>query len=105
MNPDKPTKRDENQGEGDRVASRHYNQHVREFVGSGQVDPAARSAEAYVEQKPDDAARAERHAKRGPKSERVSVDELIAKGRTVVERLRPIVHRAVGKLRARLAKR
>jgi len=105
MNPDKPVTRDPNQGEGDRVASRHYNQQLREFVDAGNVDPAARSAELYVELKPEEAARAERKAKRGPKSARVSIDELMAKGRTVVDRVRPIVERAVGKLRARLAKK
>jgi len=105
MNPDKPTTRDANQGEGDRVASRQYNQQLREFVDAGKVDPAARSAELYVEQKPDEAARAERKAKRGPTSARVSVDELMAKGRTVIDRVRPIIERAVGKLRARLARK
>jgi len=105
MNPDKPTQPDANQGEGDRVSSRHYNEQAREFVERGKVEPAARSAEAYVEQEPGDAARAERAAKRGPHTSRVSIDELVAKGRTVVDRVRPIVDRAVGKLRARLARK
>jgi hypothetical protein len=99
MNPDKPISRDANQGEGDRVSARKYNQQVREFAESGNVEPAARSAEAYVESNPREAARAERDAKRGPGSAR---SELSAIGRGVVDRLRPIVDRAVGKLRARL---
>lgn len=105
MNPEKPTPPDANQGEGDRVSSRHYNQQVREFVKGGKVEPAARRAEAYVEHEPGDAARAERAAKRGPHTSRVSIDELVAKGRTIVDRVRPIVDRAVGKLRARLARK
>jgi len=98
MKPENP--RDPNQGEGDRASARLYDRHVREFVAGGNVDPTARAAEQYVERSPDDAARAERKARRGP-STRVSIDELIAKGRTVVERIRPVVDRAVGKLRAR----
>lgn len=100
MNPDKPTQRDANQGEGDRVSARHYNEKLREFVAGGKVEPAAREAGAYVEQKPEDAARAERKAKRGPKTH-VSIDEMFAKSRGVVERVRPIVSRAIGRLRAR----
>jgi hypothetical protein len=99
MKPENPT----NQGEGDRVSARRYDEHVREFVAGGQVEPTARAAEQYVERTPDDAARAERKARRGP-STRVSLDELVAMGRTVVERIRPIVDRTVGKLRARFGK-
>jgi len=100
-----PTQPDANQGEGDRVSSRHYNEQAREFVARGEVEPAARRAEAYVEQEPSDAARAERAAKRGPHTGRVSVDELVAKGRSVADHGRQIVARAVGKLRARLARK
>jgi hypothetical protein len=102
MKPENPT--DPNQGEGDRVSARRYDRHVQDFVAGGNVEPTARAAERYVELAPDDAARAESKARRGPPSTRVSLDELVAKGRTVIERLRPIVDRAVGKLRARFGK-
>jgi hypothetical protein len=105
MKPENPTDRDPNQGEGDRVSARHYNQQVHEFVTGGKVEPAARAAEQYVEQAPYDAAHAERNARRGPPSTRVSLDELMAKGRTVVERIRPIVDRIAGKLRARFGRK
>lgn len=101
MKPENPTHRDANQGEGDKVAARHYNQQLRDFVAGGNVEPAAQDAKTYVDSQPIEAARAERKAKRGP-STRVSLDELIARGRTVVERVRPVVTRAVDKLRARI---
>jgi hypothetical protein len=100
MKPDNTPHTDANQGEGDKVAARHYNQQLRDFVAGGKVEPAARAAESYVESQPADAARAERKAKAGPSS-KVSLDELMAKGRSVVERVRPVVERAIGKLRAR----
>jgi hypothetical protein len=96
----------ENQGEGDRVSARHYNRDVREFVAEGKVDEAAREARDYVERAPDEAERAERQAKRGPRGgTRVSVDELVAKGRTVIDRVRPIVQRATSKIRARIGRK
>jgi len=104
MKPEKPTERDANHGEGNPIAARHYNDHLREFVAGGKVEPAARAAESYVERKPEEAARAERKAKRGPHTH-VTLDEMVAKGRTVVERVRPIVDRAVGKLRARFGRK
>jgi hypothetical protein len=66
-------------------------------------NPSVRAAKPHVEWRPDEAARAERKARRG-RSTWVSLDELVAKGRTVAERIRPIVDRAVGKLRARFRK-
>jgi hypothetical protein len=104
MNPEKPTERDANQGEGNRVAARRYNDQLHEFVAGGKVEPAARAAESYVEQRPEEAARAERKAKRGPHTH-VTLDEMVAKSRTVVERVRPLVDRAVGKLRARFGRK
>jgi hypothetical protein len=104
MKPEKPTQRDANQGEGDRISARHYNKGVHEFVSGGKVEPAARDAEAYVTRDPEDAERAERRAKRGPRGTRVSLDELMAMGRTVVDRVRPIVDRAVGRLRTRFGR-
>lgn len=105
MNRDKTTDRDANQGEGDRVSARHYNEQARRFVDEGKVGPAAREAETYVEQAPGDAASAERKAKRGPRSTRVALDDLLAMTETAIERLRPIALRAVGKLRARLGRK
>ncbi len=95
---------DPNQGEGDKASARHYNRDAREFVAEGRVEEAAREAKQYVERDPADAARAERKAQRGPNSPRVSVDELIAKGKTVVDRVRPMLERAADKLRARFRK-
>jgi hypothetical protein len=39
----------ENQGEGNRIAARHYNDDVREFIDEGRVTPAARSAARAVD--------------------------------------------------------
>jgi len=95
------TDKDPNQGEGDKVSARHYNREVREFIAEGKVDEAAREAAHYVEAEPRDAERAEKKARKGPSSAKVSVDELVAKGRTVIDRVRPIVNRFVGRVRAR----
>jgi hypothetical protein len=105
MKPENPTQRDPNQGEGDRVSARRYNEQVHDFVEQGRVEPQARDAETYVTRDPDDAARAERKAKRGPRSTRVSLDELIEMGRTMVDRARPYVDRAVARLRSRFARK
>jgi hypothetical protein len=56
----------QNQGEGDRASARKYEKDLRSFVQTGKVDDAARRAEDYVNAHPDEAARAERDAKRGP---------------------------------------
>jgi len=105
MKPEKPTHHDANEGEGNRTSARHYNQQLREFVAGGKVEPAAHAAEAYVRQKPEEAARAEQKAQRGPHPTRVSLDEMVAKSRTVVDRVRPVVERALGRLRARLGRK
>ncbi|MBA3396868.1 MAG: hypothetical protein H0T89_29830 [Deltaproteobacteria bacterium] len=94
-----------NQGEGDKVSARHYNRHVREFVANGKVEDAAREAKMYVERDPADAERAEQRARRGPKGgTRVSVDELMAKGRSVVDRVRPMALRLKQKLLSRFGR-
>lgn len=93
MKPDKPTQ-DAHQGEGDRISARRYGRRVREFVAGGKVEPSARDAEAYVERLPDAAARAERKTRRGPRPTRVSFDELVAKGHTVLDRMQSLLHRA-----------
>ena len=97
---------DGNQGEGDRKSAGRYDRHVREFVAEGKVPDAASEAKAYVERDPDDAGRAERTARHGPRGSRLaSVDELVAKGHTVLDRVRPLVDRAVERLRARFARK
>ena len=93
--------KDPMQGEGDKASARHYNRDLREFIAEGKVEEAAEDAKLYVERDPDDAERAEEKAKRGPRSKRVSVDDLIAKGRTVVDRIRPYV----AKLRSKLGRK
>jgi hypothetical protein len=102
----KPRNSNRNQGEGDKVSARHYNRKVREYVAEGSVDDAAREAKDFVEHEPRQAQRAEAKAKRGPsQSTRVSLDELVARGRTVVDRVRPIVKRATAGLRSRLGRK
>jgi hypothetical protein len=80
MKPNEP-----NQGEGDREADREYREGVREFISQGKVSAAAKDAKDFVEREPAAAKRAERVAKRGP---RLSVDDLIEMGQTVVDRVR-----------------
>ena len=104
MRPRNPSQ-DPNQGEGDKLSARHYNDDLREFIREGKVDEAAADARLYVERDPDDAERAESRAKRGPRGAGVTVDELIAKGRSVVERVRPYVERASQKLRDRFGRK
>jgi len=97
MKLDKPTQ-DGSQADGDRIPGQRYQRRVREFVAGGRVEPAARDAGRYVERDPDDAARAEAEARRGPRSPRVSVDELVAKGQTVIDRMEVLVRRIAGRL-------
>ena len=100
-----PRDREPNQGEGDKVSARHYNRGAREFVADGKVDDAAHEAKVWVEREPADAARAEQKAARGPHhGVRVSVEELLDKGRSVVDRIRPYVERAADKVRNRIRK-
>jgi hypothetical protein len=96
--------KDPNQGEGDRASARRYDKHVEEFVSEGRVADAATEARDYVEHEPEEASKAERQAKRGP-GRHLSVDDLVSKGQSVVDRVRPMVDRAIGKLRARLGRK
>jgi len=91
MKPNEP-----NQGEGDRDADEKYRDDVRAFISKGKVEGAAKDARDFVERDPEAARRAERAGKRGP---RTTIDELIAKGRTVVDR----VKHAVDGLRERIS--
>lgn len=90
-----------NQGEGDKASARRYNDHAAEFVAEGKVDQAARTARDFVETEPAAAVAAERTAQRGPGASKVSLEDLMARGRTVVDRMRPMIERAAGKLRAK----
>jgi len=97
--------KDPNQGEGDRVSARRYGQHVREHIAEGKVPDAANEARLFVERDPDDAAKAEAAGKRGPRGARfASVDQIVEAGQSVIERVRPMVARAVGSLRKRFGK-
>jgi hypothetical protein len=101
----KPHNPDRNQGEGDRESARRYNRDVHHYVAEGKVDEAARDAKQYVERDPRDAAHAEAKARRGPHGgTRASVDELIAKSRTVLDRVQPVFERVAARL-DRLASR
>ncbi|HEY5944015.1 MAG TPA: hypothetical protein VIV40_00915 [Kofleriaceae bacterium] len=96
--------KDPNQGEGDKVSARRYDKHVREFIAEGNVPDAANEARLFVERDPAEAAKAEAAAKRGPKGRLISVDEIVAKGHSVIERVRPIVSRGVRNLRKRFGR-
>lgn len=99
----KPNDPNGNQGEGDRVSARHYNEAASEFAADdNKVDRAARTAASYVDAEPADAKRAERTAKRGPKGTSVSIDELIELGRSVVDRVKPYVDRAIARVKSKL---
>jgi hypothetical protein len=98
--------KDPNQGEGDRASARRYDRHVREFIAKGKVPDAANEAKSFVEEEPAEAERAEQAAKRGPRGTRlVSVDEIVAKGHSMVERMRPFIGRALGTLRAKFGRK
>jgi hypothetical protein len=104
----KPQNHDQNQGEGDRISSRRYNRDVRRFVADGKVEDAAQDAKQYVERHPSKAARDEAKAKKGPRGARgasATVDELIAKGRTIVDRIKPVVQRVTRRVRRSLSKK
>jgi hypothetical protein len=102
----KPRNPDQNQGEGDRRSARLYNRDVRRFVADGKVEEAAREAKEFVERDPSAAERAEAKARRGPhRGPRASVDELIAKSRTVVDRVRPLIERVKARVKSRVRSR
>ena len=104
MKPDKPG-HDENQGEGDRVTARRGQRYVREFAPGGEVEPAAHGAEAHVGRAPDDAERSDLGARRGPRPTKVSLDELVARGHTVLDRVESLVRRVAGRLGSRAGRR
>lgn len=91
---------DTNQGEGNRDADRQYRSDVREFISKGKVGAAAKDAKDFVEQNPAEAKAAEQAAKHGS-----TVDELIAKGKGIVERVKNVVEEKVSDLRTKYGKK
>jgi hypothetical protein len=92
--------RHSNQGEGDRKSARRYDRHLHEYIAEGKVDDAAQIARNFVELHPLEAEHAERKARRGPTAF-ATAEELVARGRTFVERIR----QAAAKLRARVSQK
>jgi hypothetical protein len=90
-------RKDPNQGEGDRASARRYDKHAKEFVREGKVAPAARDAKQYVEKDPEGAERAERTARRGPHGYLGMIEDIVAKGRSIVERVRARITAATQK--------
>ncbi|HEY4244630.1 MAG TPA: hypothetical protein VGM88_32675 [Kofleriaceae bacterium] len=76
MNP-----KDKLQGEGDYESARKYDKDVRDFKASGGVEPAAKKAEAFVDEHPAQAKADEKAAKHGG-----ALDGLVEKGKAVVDR-------------------
>jgi hypothetical protein len=70
---------------------------LREFVAGGSIKPAAPRIEAYAGGSRE---AAPRKARRGFRTE-ISLDEMVARNRSLVDRVRPIVDRVMGRLRAR----
>jgi hypothetical protein len=103
MKPDKPTE-DGQRRKGDRLSTRRHGRKVREFVARGKVEPAVRSHE-IVEPRSEAAGRAKRKVRGGPRPTKVTIDELVAKGRTVIDRLEAVVHRVADRIRSRRARR
>jgi hypothetical protein len=66
-----------------------------------------RDIRRYGERDPASAARGEAKARRGRGSRgtRASVDELVAKSRTVADRVGPLIDRVVARVRARLRRK
>ena len=79
MKLDKPTQDGEPVDE--RVPAYRSRRRIREFVAGGPIEPAASDA------------------RRGPRSPRVSVDELVAKGQTVMGRIEAVVRRIADRFR------
>jgi hypothetical protein len=76
--------KDPNQGEGDRLAARRYDQHLESFVAQGKPAGAAEDARAWVDAHPNDAAHAERTARRGPHPLRSALTGVLAWFRSLV---------------------
>jgi hypothetical protein len=74
MKADKPTP-DGNHGQRDRERDHAAHRYVREFVASDEAEPVARDA------------------RRGPPPTKVPLDELVAKGHTVIDRVQLLMRR------------
>jgi hypothetical protein len=101
MKPHNPT--NGHDGDYGRQGARRYNRHARDFMeNEGRVEEAARDAKSWVDREPDAAEAAEMRGKQGPHPVRVSVEELVAKSRSLVDRIKPVVQRAADRIRDRL---
>jgi hypothetical protein len=100
MKPDKPID-DGNPGEGDHLSTRRHARNVREFVAGSKGEPAARNAEIRIEPQTAEAGRAERQVRRALRPTKVTIDELVAKGHTVIDRLGALVHRVADRIGGR----
>jgi hypothetical protein len=105
MKPEDPRRRDPKRADGNRISDVHDHRRVHEPDAGHKVGSSPRDAEPHVALPPRVIANAERRARRGRRSTRVSIDELIAKGQSVIDRVRPAVERTVGKLRARFTRK
>lgn len=103
MKPDKPTQPDARHGEGEGVSVHLDCEQLREFIAGGPLGSVAHESGAYVGRQREAAPMA-RNAVRGSQTQ-ISIDELVAKNRSIVERVRPMVRRAVGRLRVRFRRK
>jgi hypothetical protein len=55
------------EGEGSYEAGRNYDEHARQFVREGSVEPAAEEAKRAVDEEPEALRDAEDEARRGPR--------------------------------------
>lgn len=90
-------RKDPNQGEGDRESDRRYREHLDDFISRGKVRRAAQGAERYVEKDPEGAARAERTARRGPHGYFHIVEDILARGKSIYDRVKARVTAATRK--------
>ena len=87
-----------------RLAAQHGYRGLCESIAGREAVLAGREARPYVDQEREGVVRAARTAARGWPTE-VSVDEMVAGNLSVIDRMRPIVDRAVGRLRARFCRK
>ena len=102
MKPNQP--KDPNQGEGDRVSARSYEQKLKEFMSEGKVDPAARDAARAVDGPEGPALRAAEEAGKAPARTGV-VDALKGVGRAFMTGARAAIEQAKHERAQRRGKR
>jgi len=81
-----------NQGEGDKVSARKYNDKAMAFVGENRVEQAAEQAKDFVEANPAQAKADEETAKAGPSPIRHRIDELVMEGKAMLARAKAKFH-------------